>query len=77
MAISSSDPACLLALTADFCGHEAFYIVAPRTTLATPSLALKDRFFPDVPVRGDLSGNRGFYDCAKAARLLGWQHNQP
>jgi UDP-glucose 4-epimerase len=69
--------ACLLALTADFRGHEVFYIVAPQTVLATPSLELKARFFPDVPLRGDLDGNRGFYNCAKAEHLLGWKHDAP
>jgi nucleoside-diphosphate-sugar epimerase len=69
--------ACLLALTADFQGHEVFYIVAPRTVLETPSLELHARFFPAVPLRGDLSGNRGFYNCAKAERLLGWTHDTP
>jgi len=69
--------ACLLALTADFRGHEVFYIVAPRTVLATPSLELKVRFFPEVPLRGDLSGNRGFYNCAKAEQRLGWTHDPP
>ena len=69
--------ACLLALTADFRGHEVFYIVAPQTVLEVPSLELKERFFPAVPVRGDLSGTRSFYKCAKAEQVLGWQHDQP
>jgi nucleoside-diphosphate-sugar epimerase len=68
--------ACLLSLTASFKGHEVFYIVAPDTTMETPSLDLKRQYFPDVPVRGDLSGNRGFFNCEKAARLLGWQHDE-
>jgi UDP-glucose 4-epimerase len=68
--------ACLLALTADFTGHEVFYIVAPDTSVDTPSLELAGQYFPDVPVRGDLSGNRGFFDCAKAGRLLGWRHDE-
>jgi UDP-glucose 4-epimerase len=66
--------ACLLSLTADFSGHEVFYIVAPETMMTVPSLELKARYYPDVPVRGDLSGYRGFFNCEKAARLLGWQH---
>lgn len=66
--------ACLLALTAGFTGHEVFYIVAPDTMMDAPSLELAQRFYPDVPVRGDLSGNRGFFDCSKAERLLGWRH---
>jgi hypothetical protein len=53
-----------------------FYIVAPDTTMETPSLDLKRQYFPDVPVRGDLSGNQGFFNCEKAARLLGWQHDE-
>jgi nucleoside-diphosphate-sugar epimerase len=68
--------ACLRTLTADFRGHEAFYIVAPDTMSETPSLELKQQFFPNVPVRGDLGANRGFFNCAKAERLLGWKHDE-
>ena len=68
--------ACLLALEAGFKGHEAFYIVAPETMMETPSLDLAREHFPDVPVRGDLGGHRGFFDCSKAERLLGWKHDQ-
>ncbi len=68
--------ACLLTMTADYNGHEAFYIIAPWTTEDTPSLELAHRFFPDVPIRGDMSGTNGFFDCSKAERLLGWRHEQ-
>ena len=67
--------ACLLGVTADFAGHEAFYIVAPETMVDTPSLELHERHYPNVPVRGDLSGHRGFFDCTKAQRILGWSHD--
>lgn len=67
--------ACLLALTADYKGHEVFYIVAPDTVMDIPSLELSQKFFPDVPIRGDLSGNRGFFDTSKAERILNWKHN--
>ena len=67
--------ACLLSLTADFTGHEVFYIVAPTTMMDAPSLELAQAVFPEVRVRGDLSGNRGFFDCSKAERLLGWKHD--
>jgi len=73
---SATARACLLSLTADFEGHEPFYIVAPDTMMDVPSLELKERYFPDVEVRGDLSGNRGFFDCSKAERLLGWRHEK-
>ncbi|MGF6232763.1 nucleoside-diphosphate-sugar epimerase [Inquilinus ginsengisoli] len=67
--------ACLLALDAPFQGHEVFYITAPDTVMDIPSLELVARFFPDVPIRGDLSGNRSFFSTAKAERLLGWRHD--
>ena len=68
--------ACLLSLTADFKGHEVFYIAAPDTVADIPSLELKQKFFPDVPVRGDLSGHKSFFNSSKAERLLGWKHEQ-
>lgn len=67
--------ACLLALDAPFTGHEVFYITAPDTVMDIPSLDLAARFFPDVPIRGDLGGNRSFFSTAKAERLLGWRHD--
>ena len=67
--------ACLLSLTASFEGHAVFYIIAPDTMVETPSLELAQRSFPQVPIRSDLSGNRGFFDCGKAERWLGWKHD--
>jgi UDP-glucose 4-epimerase len=66
--------ACLLGITAVFSGHESFYIVAPDTMMDKPSLALKEQYYPDVDLRGDLSGSNGFFNCQKAERLLGWIH---
>jgi nucleoside-diphosphate-sugar epimerase len=68
--------ACLLSLTAEYKGHEVFYVVAPDTMMDTPSSELAATFFPDVPVRGELGDTRGFFDCAKAERLLGWRHDR-
>ena len=67
--------ACLLSLDAAFEGHEVFYIVAPETTIDVPSLELAAKFFPGVPIRGDLAGQRSFFTSAKAERLLGWAHD--
>jgi nucleoside-diphosphate-sugar epimerase len=67
--------ACLASLTADFSGHEAFYVVAPDTMMSVPSGVLRQRFFPDVPVRGALERNQSFFSSAKAKRLLGWRHD--
>lgn len=73
--LDATAQACMLAITAGFQGHEVFQIVAPDTMVEKPSLELQREFFPDVPVRGDLSGTRGFYTCEKAERLLGWRHD--
>jgi UDP-glucose 4-epimerase len=68
--------ACLLSLTPQFSGHEPFYIVAPDTMVDTPSLELAQQFFPEVPIRGDMSGRNSFFNSAKAERLLGWKHDE-
>ncbi len=66
----------LLGVTADFTGHELFFIVAPETLTAVPSPILKEQFYPDVPLHGSLSRHQGFFNCAKAERLLGWRHDE-
>lgn len=65
--------ACLQALEASYLGHEVFYIVEPDTVIDIPTADLAGRFFPDVPVRAELDGNRSFFSSAKAERLLGWR----
>ena len=67
--------ACLLSLDAPFKGHEAFYITGPDTTSDVPTLELAARYFPAVPITGDLSGHRSFFNSEKAERVLGWKHN--
>ncbi len=69
--------ACIQALDAPFTGHEVFYIVAPDSVMETPSLELAERFFPGLPIKGDLSGTRSFFSSAKAERMLGWRHDLP
>ena len=72
--LSAAVDACLLALTADYRGHEIMFIVAPDTASDTQTLELARTFHPDVPIRGDLSGHRSFFDSSKATRVLGWTH---
>ena len=60
-------------------GHEAFFIVAPRVADERMSKELKAQFFPDVPWKDEegrcvLEGQRSFFDCSKAERMLGWVH---
>jgi len=73
--LAAAARACLCSLTTNFKGHEVFYIVAPETVTDTPSLELQQKHFPAVPVRGDLSGHKSFFNSSKAERMLGWKHN--
>jgi nucleoside-diphosphate-sugar epimerase len=74
--LRSASLACLLALTADFSGHEAFYIVAGQTVVPELSLDLARQHYPETEIRGDLSGHTAFFDSRKAERVLGWQHGE-
>ena len=68
--------ACLLSITADFTGHEVFYITAPITAAEKPSLELARQYYPHTESRGDLSNHTSFFNCSKAGRLLGWEHQE-
>lgn len=72
---SETARAFLLSVTTDLGGHEVFNIVAPETMVDAPSRELAAEHYPDVPIRNELAGHVGFYDCSKAARLLGWIHD--
>ncbi len=72
--IVSGAQACLMALQAEFKGHEAFFITAPQTAVEMPSLELAQTYYPGVRVVGDLPGHTSFYSAKKAERLLGWRH---
>ncbi|KAF9446306.1 NAD(P)-binding protein [Macrolepiota fuliginosa MF-IS2] len=56
--------------------HEVFLVVAPETSLDEESAGLMALYQPGVPVREgwELEGRKGFYDCAKAEKMLGWVH---
>ncbi|KAJ3560298.1 hypothetical protein NP233_g10930 [Leucocoprinus birnbaumii] len=76
----SSAEAFLLALTCDTSKWpskaEAFFIASPTIGPNKDSGELKAKFWPDVPVKEgfEISGRKGFFDCSKAERLLGWVH---
>lgn len=63
-----------LAVEATWTGHRAFFITAQDTRVEMPSLELARSCYPNVPVRGDLSGNKGFFLCQEAHEWLGWEH---
>jgi nucleoside-diphosphate-sugar epimerase len=68
--------ACLAALEKwdNYEGMEVFNIHAPTTAQDTPSEELAKKHYPNVPIKGDLSGNKGFWSTEKAKRILGWEH---
>lgn len=68
--------AILLSLTADFIGHEVFYITAPHTASSESSRELAREHYPATEVRGEFSGHTSFFNCSKAGRLLGWTHQE-
>lgn len=74
----SAADACLLALAenSNWDGHERFFIAAPQIWCEEDSETLRAQFWSDVPVlKGkDFEGRKGFFDCSKAERLLGWRH---
>lgn len=70
----SAASACLLGITADFRGHEVFFIMASDTAFDTPTLDLVQKYYPQVEIRSDLRGNTSLISSAKAHRMLGWRH---
>jgi len=76
----SGAEAFLLAITQDngkWHGHERFIIAAPDiASLDFDTKELREKYWADVRVREgkDVSGRKGFFDCEKAGRLLGWVH---
>jgi nucleoside-diphosphate-sugar epimerase len=74
--LDEASRAILLSLTADFKGHEVFYITAPHTASAQPSLELAHQHYPHVGIRGDFSQHTAFFNCSKAEQLLGWRHQE-
>ena len=71
----SAARACLLGISADFVGHEVFFIVAPQTMHAWPSHQLVTTYFPGTELTQKLEGHAGLYDCSRAKQLLGWVHD--
>jgi len=56
-------------------GHEAFYIVGPEHCCDEhDAMDLAKRFYPETPVKTELSRKQGFFSCRKAEQMLGWKH---
>jgi UDP-glucose 4-epimerase len=64
----------MLALQADLVGHEVFAIVAPEHVGDCGAGELAKLYYPRVALRRRLGDKEGFFDCGKAANMLGWFH---
>jgi nucleoside-diphosphate-sugar epimerase len=73
--LAAAAGACWLALEADVSGHEAFHIVAPDHVGQAPAQELAREHYPGVRHRRAMTGGESFFDCTKAAQILGWRHN--
>jgi nucleoside-diphosphate-sugar epimerase len=73
--LASAAGACLLSLEAGFSGHRVFLVVAPRHVGPEPAEELLRLHYPEVPLRRQLAGDEGFFDCSEAERMLGWRHD--
>ena len=76
----STAEAFLLAVTVEdgrWSGHEAFFITAPTITSDEEAEELYKNHWKDVPVKVGKNLKKGFFDCSKAERILGWVHREP
>lgn len=65
--------ACVLALEADFGGHEAFFINGEDTFADEATESLIKRAYPEAEIRTPMPGNATAISVDKAKRLLGWE----
>ncbi len=65
--------ACVLALEADFGGHEAFFINGEDTSADEPTEELIKKVYPEAEIRSPMPGNATAISVDKAKRLLGWE----
>jgi len=66
-----------LALATPLQGHEQFLVAAADTCMTTDNRDLMAAVYPDVEIRGDISGHRTLLSIDKAAAMIGYapQHS--
>ena len=62
-----------LSLTAELDGTPAFLVAAADTCMTTPSADLLAEVYPDVPVRGDVTGHQTLLSIERARADLGYE----
>jgi nucleoside-diphosphate-sugar epimerase len=65
--------ACRLALEHEGTGCDVFVIANDDTVMSTPSADLAAAVFPDVELRGEVTGTRTLLSIDKARRVLGYE----
>jgi nucleoside-diphosphate-sugar epimerase len=65
--------ACRLAVEADFKGHEKMIIAAADSIAREPSSVLMARYFPAVPIKGELTGNASLLRTDRARAVIGYE----
>jgi UDP-glucose 4-epimerase len=71
--ITEAARACVLAIEADFGGHEAFFINGEDTSADEPTEELIKKVYPSAEIRSPMPGNATAISVDKAKRLLGWK----
>ena len=71
--IAEAARACVLAIEADFGGHEAFFINGEDTSADEPTEELIKKVYPDAEIRTPMPGYTTAISVDKAKRLLGWK----
>lgn len=61
------------ALVADVAGATAYLVAAADTCMTTPSADLLAAVYPDVPLRGDVTGHRTLLSIERARQDLGYE----
>jgi nucleoside-diphosphate-sugar epimerase len=65
--------ACRLALSAPVTGARSYIIANADTVMERPTAELLRECFPDVPVRGEVTGTGSLFSTAAAQAELGWR----
>lgn len=75
--------ACLAAVenSDKFEGAEVFNVVSPERCVVGEDAKLSNeelvkKYWPDTKIKGDISGNKGFWNVEKIERVLGWKHEE-
>ena len=71
--ITESARACVLAIEADFDGHEAFFINSKDTSADEPTEELIKNVYPNAEIRRRMPGNSTAISIDKAKRMLAWK----